>query len=167
MSLYFQSIGLSLAPKSLESGNLTKLSLLPININFQLLIPVLGNKDEQLNKHLGEHPLASPQTHPSPFWVPSPLAACGPCGEMMGVGTLQLTFLCCSSFLTLWLPVSCNLLRMYLLLCHGLHSHPARVVHLGWLSLPPYPFLAWSVGWWWWSVCVTLLFLLLAFFNQS
>lgn len=108
MSLYFHSIGLSLAPKnpkSLESGNFTKFSLLPIYINFQLLIWVLGNKDEQLNKQLEKHPLASLRTYLSPFLIPSPLAACGEGdGQGMGVGTLQLAFLCCCSSHTWWLP---------------------------------------------------------------
>lgn len=90
MSLYFQSIGLSLAPKSLESGNLTKLSLLPININFQLLIPVLGNKDEQLNKHLGSTPWLPPRHIPPPSESPAPSLHVVPVGRRWGS-------VCCNS----------------------------------------------------------------------
>ena len=177
MNLYFQSIELSLAQKtskSLESGNFTKFSLLPININFQLLIPVLGNKDKQLNKHLGKQPLASLRTHLSPFLVHSPLAACctwslqGGDGEGMGVGVLRLAFLCCSSFLTPWLP-------RWLQSPQGIPPPLSSFVQppcLGNSSRVVFPslltrFSPGLLGRWWCSVCVTLLFLLLGFFNQS
>lgn len=81
-SLYFQFIGLPLPKKkttkkanqeTLQSGNFTKFILLPINTSFQLLTMVLGNKDEQLNKHLRKNPLASF----SPFWSAAPLLHMG------------------------------------------------------------------------------------------
>lgn len=96
MSLYFQSIGplVPKNPKSLESGNFRKFRLLTININFQLLILVVGNKDEQLNKHLGKRPLASIRIHLSLFPVPSPITARGGGDGGWWIGTcLPLLFL--------------------------------------------------------------------------
>jgi len=145
-------------PKSLESGYFTKLSLLPISINFQLLIPVLGSKGEQLNRHLGKHPLASLQTHVCPFMVPSPLAwalRVVPAGR--GWGSVRLAFLCCSSFPTPWLPS----------LAVAPSGAATSSVPTPVASLPPNRFFAWSVAWWWCSVCVTVLFLLLDFFFKQ
>lgn len=131
--------------------------------NFHLFILVLEMK---MNKHLGKHPLASLQTRLCPFPVPGPLAAgCrwsleGGDGVRVGISALQLAFLISSSAAPLLAAVSSG----HLQLCHHLCSHPAQMIPLGWPSLSPYLFLAWSVGWWWWSVCVTLLFLRIVFF---
>lgn len=153
-------------PRKSWVGEFHGVGLMPININFQLLILVLANKNEQLNKHLGKHPLASFETHLSPVSVSSPLAADGHCADAMerGWGSLHCNFVCFAVpcfFLRVY-PVGCSFLRVCLL-CHHLCSHPARTIPLGWLPLPP----SLPVGQQCCSVHVILLILLLGFFNQS
>lgn len=73
---------------------------------------VLGNKDEQLNKHLRKNPLASF----SPFWSAAPYSTWGGGGDGMRVGVLRFSFLCCSSFLSQHVSISCSLLLLLVLL---------------------------------------------------